>query len=130
MQEVKTVKLAVNGTLMRGLKLEQNMKDAKAVFVREDKTEAAYRIWSINDEHPAMQRVREGGVSVDLEVYEVPVETLYTILLKEPPGLCIGKVKLLSNEEVLGVLGEAILCENQKEITSFGGWRNYTANQK
>jgi hypothetical protein len=31
---------------------------------------------------------------------------------------------------VLGVLGEPILCEDQKEISSFGGWRAYTASLK
>jgi hypothetical protein len=28
---------------------------------------------------------------------------------------------------VLGVLGEPILCEGQKEITATGGWRSYLA---
>ena len=40
-----------------------------------------------------------------------------------------GKVKLTDGSEVLGVLGEPILCAGQKEITSFGGWRAYTASK-
>jgi hypothetical protein len=126
----KTVRLAVNGTLMRGLELNPNMIAAGATFVREDKTEPAYRIWSIGDRHPAMQRVSTGGVSVDLELWDVPPSGLADILLKEPPGLSIGKVRLENGEVVLGVLGEAILCESAKEITRYGGWRNYTAAEK
>ena len=38
------VLLAVNGTLMRGLKLNPNMAAAKATFVREAETEPAYRL--------------------------------------------------------------------------------------
>jgi len=119
------VLLAVNGTLMRGLELNPNLLAVGATFVREAKTQAAYRLWSINDRHPAMIRVKNGGVAVDVEVWEVPPAGLATILLKEPPGLSIGKVKLADGEEVLGVLGEPALCEGQKEITEFAGWRNY-----
>ena len=31
---------------------------------------------------------------------------------------------------VLGVLGEPFLCEGQREISAFGGWRAYVASQK
>ena len=121
------VLLAVNGTLMRGLELNPNLLAVGATFVRETKSEPAYRLWSINDRHPAMVRVSKGGVAVSLEVWAVPPAGLASILIKEPAGLSIGKVKLADGEEVLGVLGEPILCEGQKEITSFGGWRAYTA---
>jgi hypothetical protein len=122
--------LAVNGTLMRGLELNPNLLSAGATFVRETKTEPAFRLWSIGDRHPAMLRVRNGGVAVAVEVWSVPAAGLAIILLNEPPGLSIGKVKLADGVEVLGVLGEPVLCEGQKEITSFGGWRNYIANLK
>jgi hypothetical protein len=124
------VYLAVNGTLMRGLELNPNMINAGATFVREAATVPAYRIWSIADRHPAMIRVASGGMSVALEVWAVPPEGLAMILMQEPPGLCIGKVKLLDGEEVLGVLGEPLLCEGQREITQHGGWRAYIASRK
>ena len=73
-----------------------------------------------------MVRVKTGGVSVAVEIWSVPAAGLAVILLKEPAGLCIGKVKLADQTEVLGVLGEPILCEGQKEITNFRGWRAYS----
>lgn len=121
------IHLAVNGTLMRGLELNPNLLEVGATFVREDRTVSAYRIYSINDRHPGMVRVATGGVSVAVEVWAVPPAGLASILLKEPPGLCIGKVSLLSGEETLGVVAEPILCEGMREITEFGGWREYTA---
>ncbi len=122
------VLLAVNGTLMRGLTLNPNMVAAKATFVRETKTEAAYRLWTINDEHPAMLRVTDGtGVKVAVEVWSVPPAGLAGILLNEPPGLCIGKVRLEDGSIVLGVLGEPALVEGHREITKYGGWRAYLA---
>ena len=119
--------LAVNGTLMRGLELNPNMLAAGATFVRETRTAPAYRLWSIRDRHPAMQRVAPGGVAVIVEVWDVPPGGIADILAKEPPGLCIGKVTLEDGGEVLGVLGEPLLCEGQREITQYGGWRAYTA---
>ena len=122
------VLLAVNGTLMRGLELNHNMETAKATFVRETATEPAYRLWTIKDEHPAMLRVTDGtGTKVAVEVWTVPVAGLVEILLNEPPGLCIGKVRLEDGSIVLGVLGEPALVEGQREITEFGGWRSYLA---
>ena len=121
------VLLAVNGTLMRGLELNGNLVDAGATFVRETRTAAAYRLWSIADRHPAMIRVADGGVAIAVEVWAVPPEGLASILLKEPPGLCIGKVRLEDGSETLGVLGEPALCEGHREITAHGGWRAYLA---
>jgi len=124
---VKTVQLAVNGTLMQGLELNRNLLAVEASFVRTAVTEPSYRLWSIDDRHPAMIRVATGGAAIALEIWDVPAAGLGEILLQEPPGLCIGKVRLADGEIVLGVLGEGILCEGKREITSWGGWRAYIA---
>lgn len=122
----EAVLLAVNGTLMRGLALNPNLIAARASFVRETTTEPCYRLWTINDQHPAMIRVSDGsGGAVQVEVWSVPVPGLVGVLVREPPGLSIGKVRLADGSTVLGVLGESALVEGQREITSFGGWRSY-----
>ena len=124
------VHLAVNGTLMRGLELNPNMINAGAVFVRETTTAPSYRLWSIDDRHPAMIRVAQGGAAIAVEVWDVPDAGLAPILLAEPRGLCVGKVFLADGEETLGVLGEPVLCEGQREITQYGGWRAYMASRQ
>ena len=96
-----------------------------ASFARETTTGPHYRLWSIGDRHPAMIRVADGGAAIAVEVWEVPAAGLATILLGEPHGLCVGKVRLADGEETLGVLGEPVLCEGQREITEYGGWRPY-----
>jgi gamma-glutamylcyclotransferase (GGCT)/AIG2-like uncharacterized protein YtfP len=121
------VRLAVNGTLMRGLALNVNLMTVGATFDREATTVPAYRLWSIADRHPAMIRMARGGQPIAVEVWNVPTAGLAAILLGEPPGLCVGKVRLADGEEVLGVLGEPALCEGQREITEYGGWRAYLA---
>ncbi|MDJ0706874.1 MAG: gamma-glutamylcyclotransferase [Leptolyngbyaceae cyanobacterium MO_188.B28] len=123
-----TLKLAVNGTLMRGLELNPNLLNVGATFEREAQTAPAYRLWSIDDSYPAMVKVKDGGTAVSVEVWRVPLAGLGIILTQEPPGLAIGKVLLDDGEEVLGVIGESLTVDGKKEITQYGGWRAYQSS--
>jgi hypothetical protein len=127
---MNTVVVAVNGTLMRGLELNGNLVSIGATFVRDDETDACYRLWSIGDRHPAMIRTPGEGARIALELWQVPVDGLASLLMSEPPGLAIGKVVLRDGSIVLGVLGEPFLCDGQREITSYGGWRAYIATRR
>jgi len=118
------IKLAVNGTLMRGLALNRNLLELGAVFVEETLTAPFYRLWSINDRHPAMQRCASGG-KISLEIWSIDSSNIVELLSREPAGLSVGKILLADNREVLGILGESYLCDGMQEITEFGGWREY-----
>ena len=130
MMKQNNLVLAVNGTLMRGLELENNLKQAKALFIKESKTEKAYRLFSINDQYPAMIKVASGGNTVDVELYEISEEGLKEVLSKEPPGLTIKEITLIDGTSVQGVVGLESITKGQKEITTYGGWRNYLASKK
>lgn len=65
------------------------------------------------------------AVQVDVEVWELPYEGLTEIFLSEPYGLSIGKVALEDGEIVFGIIGEPELIKEMKEISQYGGWRNY-----
>ncbi len=123
------VNLAVNGTLMRGLSLNQNLLDVKAELVRETRTSPRYRLWSIYDEFPAMIREENDGDQIEVEIWSLSPSALITILQKEPPGLCIGQIELEDGDTVFGVLGEPYIVIDQKEITGWKGWRNYLHSQ-
>lgn len=122
------IELAVNGTLMRGLALNKNLRAVNAEFVREAETAPVYRLWSISDRHPAMMRAEQDGASIALEIWALPAPAIATVLLQEPPGLCIGRIELRDGTTVLGVLGEPYLCRSGREITHLGGWRAYIAS--
>jgi hypothetical protein len=127
--KVALVNLAVNGTLMRGFRLNQNLLDVKAVFIRETSTSPHYRLWSIDDEYPAMIRDENPGGQIEVEIWKLSQSAMVTILQKEPPGLCIGQIELEGSDSVFGVLGEPYIVIGQKEITAWKGWRNYLQNQ-
>lgn len=127
---MEETRLAVNGTLMRGQPLNQNLLRVGAKFVREDITAPCYRLWAVNREYPAMCRDEELGTSIQVEIWKISESGVLRILAVEPAGLCIGKVELISGNFVLGVLAESYILANQEEITTHGGWRAYLALQK
>ena len=122
---METVQLAVNGTLMRGFALNRNLLAVGARFVHEAVTATSYRLWSIDDQYPAMLRVTAGGAAIALEVWAVSRLHVGTILLQEPPGLCLGKILLADQSIILGILGEVYMCEGKRDITAWGGGRAY-----
>jgi gamma-glutamylcyclotransferase (GGCT)/AIG2-like uncharacterized protein YtfP len=124
---MKTLLFAVNGTLMQGLPLNKNLLAVNAAFVRESRTSANYRLWSIHNQYPAMIRDLKSGQKIELEIWSLTPEALLSILQNEPPGLCLGRVELENGETVIGVLGENFIIQGQQEITKWGGWRAFIA---
>jgi gamma-glutamylcyclotransferase (GGCT)/AIG2-like uncharacterized protein YtfP len=119
--------LFVNGTLMRGLKLQANMGNSE--FIAELRTTPHYRLHSIDDVHPGMYRLDEGesgGAAILGELYNVPEDVWQQIEAGEPPNLYRGTVTLEDGRAVYGILYPRELAEGRyPDITDFGGWRAY-----
>ncbi len=116
----------VNGTLMRGLALHKNLEGA--VFLGEFRTAPAYRLYSIDDNHPGMFEVATGGVSVAGEYYEMDDDVWARVEAGEPPHLYLGPVKLEDGRTVEGILFPRQIAEaRHKDISDYGGWRSYIA---
>ena len=123
------IELFVNGTLMRGLTLHKNLDGAN--FLGEFHTLPIYRLYSIDDIHPGMFEVEEGGVSVAGEMYSMSDEIFQRVKNGEPSGLYFGDVKLNNGSTVKGVLFPREAAEsNYKDISNFGDWRAYIASLK
>jgi len=121
--------LFVNGTLMRGLALHGNLDGA--TFLGEVETAPIYRLYSIEDRHPGMFRVEEGGVSVAGELYLVPQDVWRRVEASEPPHLYRGRVCLIDGREVFGILYPRKLAEgHHRDISSYGGWRAYVEGRQ
>ena len=110
---------------MRGFALNKNLLAVDAEFVREATTSDQYRMWSVNDQYPAMQRDSKGGQKIQVEIWKMTSTALVKLLDSEPPGLCLGKVELVDNQWSFGIMGEKFICQGMEEITQWGGWRNY-----
>ena len=116
--------LFVNGGLMRGMTLHGNLDGAE--FLGEDRTAPRYRLYSIDDIHPGMFEVAEGGVAVAGEIYRVPQAVWVRVEAGEPPGLYCGTVRLANGRDIDGILYPRELAEaGHKDISEFGDWRAY-----
>ncbi len=116
--------LFVNGTLMRGLALHANLDGAE--FLGEAHTAPRYRLYSIEDIHPGMFEVAQGGVSVAGETYRVSEQVWTRIEAAEPPGLYRGPVQLMNGRDLDGILYPRELAEDKhRDISEFGDWRAY-----
>jgi gamma-glutamylcyclotransferase (GGCT)/AIG2-like uncharacterized protein YtfP len=123
------IELFVNGTLMRGLALHGNL--AGAQFLGAARTVPAYRLYSIDDRHPGMFEVAEGGVAVAGEVYLVPDEVWRRVEAGEPPNLYCGPVRLADGRVIQGILYPRELAEGRhRDISEFGDWRAYMATRQ
>jgi gamma-glutamylcyclotransferase (GGCT)/AIG2-like uncharacterized protein YtfP len=120
--------LFVNGTLMRGLALHPNLEGGR--FLGAFRTAPRYRLYSIGDVHPGMFEVGadEGGISVPGELYWLPAAVWRTVEAGEPPNLYRGPVALEDGRVVPGILYPRALAEGRhKDISAYGGWREYAA---
>ena len=117
--------LFVNGTLMRGLALHGNL--AGAEFLGAARTAPIYRLYSIDDRHPGMFEVAEGGVASPAKIYRVPDECGGG----SRPGSAeplLRPVRLADGREISGILYPRELAEaRHRDISDYGDWRAYTA---
>ena len=123
------MELFVNGTLMRGLSLHHNLEGAE--FLGAYRTAPHYRLHSIDDVHPGMFEVDEGGVSVAGEFYRMSEEIWKKVEAGEPPNLYCGPVLLEDGRSVNGILYPRGLAEGKYlDISGYGDWRVYMATKK
>ena len=114
--------LFVNGTLMRGEALHQNL--SACTFLKEVSTAARYRLFLLGGgTYPGMVRADIGASRIAGELYFVPDAHIDEIFAREPPHLYLGEVELEDGSQVPGVLCEAEAVHQNPEITAYGGWR-------
>lgn len=120
------MRLFVNGELMRGLSMHGLME--KATFVKEAQTTPIYRLFTIDDQYPAMIIAPPGrqGYAIAGELYEIPQE-IWPILFNNERrlGLYRGYIWLSDGQAEYGILSVPELCEDYPDISSYGGWRAY-----
>jgi allophanate hydrolase len=122
--------LAVCGAHMQGLPLNVQLLERGARFQRRTTTAEAYRLYLLPGGPPYRPGlVKAGqGSAVELEVWEMPVVNLGDFLNQIPSPLGLGRVELADGSLVLGFLCEGFILNESREITSYGGWRNFIAS--
>jgi allophanate hydrolase len=118
------VRVAVVGAHLSGMPLNRQLQERSATLVRAAKTSADYRLYDLADGRPGLLRGGPGA-PIDLEVWEMSAAHFGSFVAQIPAPLGIGTLTLEDGEQVKGFVCEAHAVAGKKDITAFGGWRNY-----
>jgi allophanate hydrolase len=122
------LQIAVVGAHMSGLPLNKELIDYLGRFERVGRTAQEYRLYALPGgppQRPGMLRRADGGASIELEIWSLPVWKFAEFVSRIPAPLGIGTVTLEDGSTVQGFLCEAYATTDAKDITAFGGWRAY-----
>ncbi|MDO5536642.1 MAG: hypothetical protein Q4F72_03840, partial [Desulfovibrionaceae bacterium] len=123
-----TMRLAVCGAHMSGMALNWQMQEAGATLARVCATAPCYRMKLVpggEPLRPGLVRVEEGGVSIGLEVWDMPRRAVGAFLERIPAPLGLGSVELEDGSWVKGFVCESALLEKAEDISGFGSFRAY-----
>lgn len=127
------VKVAVVGAHLSGMPLNKQLTERNATLVRKTRTAPIYRFYALPNTtppKPGLVRIDGPGHSIELEVWEMPVEAYGSFVAGIASPLGIGTLQLEDGESVQGFLCEAYAVANATDISSFGGWRAYMASKQ
>ncbi len=127
-----TVKLAVVGAHLEGMPLHHQLTSRHAVFVAATQTAPSYRLYAIANSAPPKPALifDDTGASIAVEVYELGIEAFGSFTAEVPPPLAIGTVTLKDGSLVKGFVAEPRAITGARDITNFGGWRNFIQSVK
>jgi allophanate hydrolase len=125
-----TLPLAVVGAHLSGLPLNSQLLDRGAVLRQATHTAPLYRLYALpgtTPPKPGLLRVAEGGASLAVEVWDMPLDQLGSFLALIPQPLGLGTLDLIDGSAVHGFLCESVALQGARDISSYGGWRSFVA---
>ncbi|HWZ95582.1 MAG TPA: allophanate hydrolase [Opitutaceae bacterium] len=130
-QSSALIHLAVCGAHLSGLPLNPQLTQLGAKLVRATRTAPHYQLYALpgtTPPKPGLVRVKNGGASIEVEVWELPSDTYGRFVAAIPAPLGIGTLALEDGTSVQGFLCEAHAVEGARNISSFGGWKPFLAS--
>jgi allophanate hydrolase len=121
-------RLVVCGAHLDGLALNWQLKQRGARWVETTTSSPDYQLYALAGGppfRPGMVRVKESGVAIAVEVWELPSSELGSFLTGIPAPLGLGKVQLADGRWESGFICESYGLEGAVNISHLGGWRAY-----
>jgi allophanate hydrolase len=113
--------------------LNSELRAAGARLIVGCKTAPHYRLYALagtTPPKPGLLRVDQGGTSIDVEIWALPDAAFGRFVAAVPPPLSVGTIALEDGRAIKGVLVEAEAVAGARDISVFGGWRAFLAQQK
>ncbi|KAJ5485671.1 hypothetical protein N7539_005659 [Penicillium diatomitis] len=121
--------LAVVGAHLSGFPLNRDLLSRGATLDLVTTTAKCYKLYALPTQgavpKPGLQRVAEGGNSIEVEVWRMPLSLMGSFLSTVAPPLGIGSIEMIDGRWVHGFICEPIGFKNAVDITAFKGWRPY-----
>ncbi len=128
------IPIAVVGAHLSGMPLNGELRAAGARLLERAATAPHYRLYALagtRPPKPGLLRVKEGaGVSIEIEIWALSESAFARFVAAIPPPLSIGTLELSDGRAVKGFLVEAEAVAGARDISSFGGWRAFVAQEK
>ncbi|HWA20414.1 MAG TPA: allophanate hydrolase [Devosia sp.] len=125
------IELAVVGAHLSGLPLNGQLTAAGGVFLRDVETIPDYRLYALHGTvppKPGLLRVRAGtGTSVRAEIWSLDAAAFGNFVAGIGAPLGIGTLSFTDGTSAKGFLVEAEAVRDARDISEFGGWKNYLA---
>ncbi|MCH4901095.1 allophanate hydrolase [Pseudomonas sp. B707] len=121
-------RLVVCGAHLDGLALNWQLRQRGARLIETTYSSKDYKLYALAGGpplRPGMLRVAEGGVAIEVEVWELPSSELGSFLTGIPAPLGLGKVQLADGRWESGFICEPYGLEGATDISHLGGWRAY-----
>ncbi|WP_085648615.1 MULTISPECIES: allophanate hydrolase [unclassified Pseudomonas] len=121
-------RLVVCGAHLDGLALNWQLRQRDARLIEVTHSSKDYKLYALAGGpplRPGMLRVAEGGVAIEVEVWELPSRELGSFLTGIPAPLGLGKVQLADGRWESGFICEPYGLEGATDISHLGGWRAY-----
>jgi allophanate hydrolase len=121
-------RVVVCGAHLDGLPLNWQLRQRSARLLEATLSSADYQLYALAGGppfRPGMLRVAEGGVAIEVEVWQLPSSELCSFLTGIPAPLGLGKVQLADGRWETGFICEPYGLAGAIDISHFGGWRAY-----
>jgi allophanate hydrolase len=124
----------VVGAHLSGLPLNHQLTSRNARLLKRCRTAPAYRLFALPDStppKPGMVRTSAAatdGTAIEVEVWEMAESQFGGFVAGIPAPLGIGTLTLEDGSEVKGFVCENHVLASARDISAFGGWRNYLAS--
>jgi allophanate hydrolase len=120
--------LVVVGAHLSGQPLNHQLVGLGGTLVSAGRTAPRYRLYALRGTvppKPGLERVREGGCAVEVEVWSLDVCAFGAFVSGVPRPMCIGSIELACGDFVHGFLCEREAIADALDISQYGGWRAY-----
>jgi len=129
LQDATFIQLAVVGAHLAGQPLNHQLTSRGASLLRTTTTAPQYRLFALADStppKPGLLRVADPQPNgTEVEVWQLTPEAFASFVAEIPPPMGIGNLELADGSIVKGFICEPYALQGAREITPFGGWRNY-----